>query len=71
MEIPRHWRMKRIRLGNPDEWKKIMDRYKNKELNPHLSLALLASDLPLDTLIEIHDRAKEVEKHNVIFERKQ
>jgi hypothetical protein len=70
MEIPRHWRMKKIRLGNPDEWKKIIDRYRDKELNPHLSLALLASDLSHETLVEIHDRLKSHQEQSVIFKQK-
>lgn len=62
--------MKKIRLGNPDEWNKIMARYRDKELNPHLSLALLASDLSKETLIEIHDRVKSSQEKSVVFERR-
>lgn len=70
MEIPRHWRMKKIRLGNSEEWRKIVSRYRDERLNPHLSLALLASDLPMSALVEIHDRGKEVGTQEIIYERK-
>lgn len=59
-----------MRLGNPEEWRKIVDRYRDERLNPHLSLALLASDLPMSALVEIHDRAKEVETQEIIYEKK-
>lgn len=68
MEIPRHWRLKKIRLGVASEWAKILERYRDKELNPHLSLAHYASDLSEEELSEIHDRKASQEQ--VLFERK-
>jgi hypothetical protein len=51
-----------IRLGNPMAWKEIMRKYALH--NPHLSLALLASNLPDEKLEEIHDRVKESVQSN-------
>jgi len=68
VEIPRHWRLKKLRLGVPSEWAKIIQRYQDKELNPHLSLAHYASELSETELREIHDRKASQEK--IVYERK-
>lgn len=69
MEIPRHWRLKKIRYGDQATWDKIIQRYNDPTLNPHLSLALLASDLDDSTLDEIHDRVKEGVSQKTVYQR--
>lgn len=54
MEVARHWRLRGVRLGNPDAWRKIIANYAGYNL--HLALGLLASDLSPEQLEEIHDR---------------
>lgn len=54
----RGWRIRGLRLGNTREWERVINRYRAN--NPHLTLALLASDLSDETLIEIHDRMLEI-----------
>lgn len=56
MEIARHWRLRDIRLGNPEKWGEIIRQYQRN--NPHLTLAMLASDLPDATLDSVHERIK-------------
>lgn len=68
MEIPRHWRLKGLRLGVPSVWEKVLELYKDSELNPHLSLAHYASPLTKPELIEIHDRKKSADE-KIVYER--
>ena len=54
----RGWRMRGLRLGNAEKWREVKRRWKDN--NPHLTLALLASQLSDEQLNEIHDRPLEV-----------
>lgn len=51
-------RTNKIRLSVPGVWEEIIKQYQRN--NPHLSLALLASNLSDETLNEIHDRQLEI-----------
>ena len=70
MEISRHWRLKKVRYGNPNVWKDILKKSNLPELNPNLNLAHYASSLSDAELLAIHDRKKEGMKEKVIYERK-
>ncbi len=56
MEIPKHWRLKDIRLGKQSAWDEVIRRYVSN--NPHLPFSLLASPEPDMVLDQVHDRVK-------------
>lgn len=57
MRNPIYWRNRRILLGNPEAWRQVIKR--ESENNPHLSLAVLASEnLTEQEVFNIHERLK-------------
>jgi len=56
-----YWRGRGLALGNERVWWSVIDRYNQPGLNPHLSLAHLASGkLSVEQLKEIHERLEAV-----------
>lgn len=47
-------RTKKVRMGDPETWERIIKNYRN--YNTHLPLSLLASQLSDEVLAQIHER---------------
>lgn len=56
MHIAMHWRLRSLRYGNPEAWNSIVVR--NRENNPRLPWAVLASNLARAQIDQIHENIK-------------